>query len=187
MKDEVDGFTPGRAIPCCQLLARIVDPTTKEPLLCTITLTGAKSPNNVFTIYLTKPSAGTHIRINTANFNFMLVDNSLHNYAEPTSLPLSHIVESDHSDIYRKLELHAFKWRDIGRALGFLEGELENIQSNALLLTQSPPKSWLREMLRQWSQWAPRDSRGSSDFATRESLCSALLNVNLGQLAQQFS
>ena len=71
--------------------------------------------------------------------------------------------------------------------MGFLEGELKNIESDVKLMTQSPPKSWLREMLSQWLQWAPGDNRGSSGFATKESLRSALLNVDLGQLAQQFS
>ena len=94
--------------------------------------------------------------------------------------------DKDLSDIYKKLELQASRWRDIGSALGFLEGELENIQSNPMLLTQSPPKSWLREMLTQWLQWAPGDGRGSSGFATRSSLRAALLKVNLGQLARQF-
>ena len=63
---------------------------------------------------------------------------------------------------------------------------MNNIQSNLVLLTQSPPKSFLNEMLSQWLQWAPGDGRGSTDFATRESLRAALLRANLGQLAQQF-
>ena len=100
---------------------------------------------------------------------------------------LSRFDEHDHASLYLKLLLHADKWRDIGKALGFLEGELKNIQSDVILMTQSPPKSWLREMLSQWLQWAPGDNRGSSSFATKESLRSALLNVDLGQLAQQFS
>ena len=93
--------------------------------------------------------------------------------------------DRDHRDIYYKLELQASRWRDIGSALGFLEGELENIQRNLFLLMDSP-KSWLREMLTQWLQWAPGDGRGSTGFATRSSLHAALLKVNLGQLAQQF-
>ena len=75
---------------------------------------------------------------------------------------------------------------DIGDALGFEEGEITNIQSNPMLLTQSAPKSYLRELLRQWLQWAPGDGRGSTGFATRESLQAALLKANLGQLAEEF-
>ena len=54
-----------------------------------------------------------------------------------------------------------------------------------MLLTQAP-ESFLSEMLSQWLQWAPGDGRGSTGFATRESLRAALLKANLGQLAQQF-
>jgi hypothetical protein len=93
--------------------------------------------------------------------------------------------DSDHSDIYTKLAPHAAKWRDIGKGLGFKEGEMDNIQSHPMLLIQSPPKSYLREILSQWLQWAPGDGRGSAGFATRESLRAALLRANLGQLAQQ--
>ena len=62
---------------------------------------------------------------------------------------------------------------------------MDIIQSNPMLLTQSPPKSYLSEMLSQWLQWAPGDGRGSTGFATRESLLGSLLRANLGQLAQQ--
>ena len=92
---------------------------------------------------------------------------------------------SDYSDLYYKLEQHAAKWRDIGRALGFKEGEMDNIQSRPFL-TMLAPNSWLGEMLTQWLQWAPGDGRGSMGFATRDSLRAALLKTNLGQLAQQF-
>ena len=63
---------------------------------------------------------------------------------------------------------------------------MDNIQSNPMLLTQSAPKSYLREMLSQWLQWAPGDWRGSTGYASKESLRAALLRANLGQLAQQF-
>ena len=62
---------------------------------------------------------------------------------------------------------------------------MDNIQSNLVLLTQSPPKSFLREMLSQWLQWAPGDGRGSTGYATKESLHAALLRANLGQLAER--
>ena len=91
----------------------------------------------------------------------------------------------DHSAIYYKLEGHATKWRDIGRALGFTEGEMDNIQSRPLLM-QLAPNSWLGEMLIQWLEWAPGDGRGSEGFATKRALRVALLKANLGQLAQQF-
>ena len=102
------------------------------------------------------------------------------------STSATHLSDSDHSWIYKKLAPRAAKWRDIGRELGFKQEEMDNIQSNPMLLTQSPPQSWLSEMLSQWLQWAPGDGRGSTGFATRESLHAALLKANLGQLAQQF-
>jgi hypothetical protein len=94
--------------------------------------------------------------------------------------------DDDHSGIYNKLKDKAAKWRDIGKELGFKEGEMNSIQSDPMLLTQSAPKSYLREMLSQWLQWAPGDGRGSTGYASKESLRAALLRANLGQLAQQF-
>ena len=93
---------------------------------------------------------------------------------------------SDHNNIYTKLKDHAKDWREIGGALGFSEGELDNIQANHMLMTQSPPTSYLRKMLSQWLQWAPGDERGSIGYATMKSLKSALLKVNLGRLADRF-
>ena len=90
--------------------------------------------------------------------------------------------EDDHYSIYTKLAPHADKWRDIGRELGFKEGEM-NIIENVPKLMMQAPRSWLRQMLTQWLQWAPRDGRGSAGFATKESLHHALLKAGLGQLA----
>ena len=95
--------------------------------------------------------------------------------------------ESDYAEIYNILKPYASKWSDIGSALGFSEGELDNIQSNHTLLTQSPPMSHLREMLCQWLQWAPRDGRGSKSHATRESLVAALMKVPLGKPAEKIN
>jgi hypothetical protein len=84
--------------------------------------------------------------------------------------------------MYTNLAPYASKWRDIGRELGFIEGEMNNIESRPGLFGQAP-ESYLREMLSQWLQWAPGDRRGSTGFATRGSLRTALLKANLGQLA----
>ena len=72
-------------------------------------------------------------------------------------------------------------------ALGFREGELTNIESNPVLQTQTPPKSWLRKMLSQWLQWSPGDGRGSKGYATIKSLKEALSEANLGRLAEEFN
>ena len=57
---------------------------------------------------------------------------------------------------------------------------------NSPSLFMQAPKSFLREVLTQWLQWAPGDGRGSTSYATKESLHAALLKANLGQLAEQF-
>ena len=57
--------------------------------------------------------------------------------------------------------------------------------STPWLLTEAP-RSWLREMLTQWLEWAPGDGRGSTGYATKEALHAALLHANLGVVAQQF-
>ena len=95
------------------------------------------------------------------------------------------LTDKDHAHIYYKLRHHAASWRDIGRALGFKQGEMNNIRSNPMLIA-SAPNSYLEEMLTQWLEWAPGDGRGSVGFATKETLRVALLKANLGQLAQQF-
>ena len=65
-----------------------------------------------------------------------------------------------------------------------LKGELNVIENSPSLFMQAP-KSFLRDMLTQWLQWAPGDGRGSTGYATKKSLCAALLRANLGQLAEQ--
>lgn len=71
-------------------------------------------------------------------------------------------------------------------ALGFKDGELKLIQANPNLLLQNPPKSYLREMLSQWLQWAPGDPRGSDYCANIDKLKEALMGQNLAQLAKEF-
>ena len=120
----------------------------------------------------------------------------LYYVASCTIISYTHYTYSDdtrltninHDDVYTKLQAHASKWREIGGALGFSQPEMDTIQSNPMLLIESPPppKSYLRELLNQWLEWAPRDARGSTGVATKQSLQTALLKVNLGQLAQQF-
>ena len=96
------------------------------------------------------------------------------------------IAEEHHYIIYQKLVLYAAKWRDIGMALGFQSYELDTIQAKPMLLARAP-KSWLSEMLSQWLQWSPGDRRESKDYASVKSLKEALLEVNLGRLAEEFN
>ena len=92
--------------------------------------------------------------------------------------------ESHLPELLSKLNDHACSWRDIGMHLGFRKGELDNIAANQLLLSESP-KSWLKEMLSKWLQWAPGDSRGSNAFASMESLKCALDKSGLARTAHE--
>lgn len=107
----------------------------------------------------------------------------LYYYAATGDAPLN---ERDIQDIYQTLQPKAARWRDIGGALGFLQGELDGIQNDPMLMMQGAPGSWLMRMLSIWQQWAPGDGRGSTCYATRSSLRAALLKANLGQLANKF-
>ena len=88
-----------------------------------------------------------------------------------------------HRTLFTQLREHAAKWRIIGTHLGFHQGELDNIQSNPMLLTQGPPLSYLSELLSTWLQWAPGDGRGSKDFATLEALKDAVSQAGFGRTA----
>ena len=69
--------------------------------------------------------------------------------------------------LIKQLKKHASKWKEIGIHVGFLPGELNNIESRPNL-TSGAPLSWFMAMLEDWIQWAPGDSRGSTDYATLE-------------------
>ena len=99
-----------------------------------------------------------------------------------TSIDSKRLTESDMTVLLGKLESHAHRWRDIATHLSFQQTELDNIQARALLL-QGSPQSWLRAMLSEWLQWAPNDCRGSSSFATLDTLKDALNKSGLGATA----
>ncbi len=98
------------------------------------------------------------------------------------------LTESHLPQLELQLKNHACQWRDIGTYLGFRQGELDNIQSRAHL-QQGAPLSYLRSMLSEWFQWAPEDSRGSTQSCkcTLKSLRVALQKSNLGQTASLLS
>ena len=100
----------------------------------------------------------------------------------PSADEKSKLSECDLSTFLCKLNPHACKWREIGTHLGFRQGELDNIEHKPLLLNEGP-KAWLREMLREWLEWAPGDSRGSSSSASIECLKCALDKSGLAQTA----
>ena len=99
--------------------------------------------------------------------------------------PYRRLRDENHHVIYSKLADYADKWLYIGAELGFKHTELTIIQANPTLLLQSPPKSYLRQMLSQWLQWGPGDARGSPDFANSLMLHKALLKINLASVAYE--
>ena len=92
----------------------------------------------------------------------------------------------EEKDIFFLLNLmcsYSSRWEFIGLGLGFIQGELDNIKGNVLLI-HNAPKSFMKELLSQWCQWPVREH---SELPTVRCLCDTLRStvVGLGQLAAQ--
>ena len=85
----------------------------------------------------------------------------------------------DVNKLIAHLHKHAYKWREIGGALNFEQGELENISHAA----GNDPQQLLTKLLTEWSQWPTEDHPTDP---TLESLCKALRSgmVGLGKMAK---
>ena len=92
------------------------------------------------------------------------------------------LTENNHPALLEQLQVYSAKWKEIGSSLGFCLSELEEVQARPVLLATAP-RSWLSAMLAQWLQWAPGDSRGSTNFATLDALKTALNQAGLGVVA----
>ena len=92
------------------------------------------------------------------------------------------LTDLHHAPLLRQLQIHAARWKDIGTYLGFRQGELDNIQLNAQASANQTTRC-LSEMLNKWLQWAPGDTRGSTNFAILECLRNALRQAGLGATA----
>ena len=99
------------------------------------------------------------------------------------SHPSGRLFSDDYNWIRDKLRPHAHKWKEIAHGLGFLAAELKNIEADDSNRVNTP-FSYLYAMLDSWLQWAPRDDRGSRDYATVRSLSTAVDKAGLGVLAQ---
>lgn len=101
-------------------------------------------------------------------------------HAVATSIEIARVVDKDVGFLVGLLCTHAYKWNDIGLALGFLSGEIGNI---SCIYPPSPQKH-LTELLSQWAQWPtpahPQDP-------TVEAMCAALRSnlVGLGATANE--
>ena len=93
--------------------------------------------------------------------------------------PLSEI---HYSVLFDQLKKHAADWKLIGPHLGFTQSHLKIIEATPLLLPNAPI-SWLSQMLAQWLQSAPGDSRGSTGYANLASLRDALRKAGFGATA----
>ena len=92
--------------------------------------------------------------------------------------------EGDFTGIMDILRPHSFKWKSIGQGLGFTSPELSTIEATPSLFTGAPA-SFLSALLGGWMQWAPGDARGSKDYATLQSLHTAVSKAGLGVVAEQ--
>ena len=88
--------------------------------------------------------------------------------------------------LFQQLNSHASKWRLIGLHLGFLPGELSNIEARPSLF-QDAPVSYLGALLEESIQWAPGDCRGSTSFTTLDSLKAALIKAGLAAAANDLN
>ena len=99
--------------------------------------------------------------------------------ASTENMPLTN---HHHSVLIDQLKNHAPDWKFIGQHLGFTQPQLKIIETTPLLLLTAPT-SWLSEMLTQWLQSAPGDSRGSTGYANLATLRDALRKAGLGATA----
>ena len=90
-------------------------------------------------------------------------------------LPLT--VKDHHAVLCEILKPHATNWREIGQHLGFLPGDLDNIQAAPLLL-QTAPVSWMNVMLENFLQ----EREGGAKVSVLEA---ALNKAGLGVTASQ--
>ena len=87
--------------------------------------------------------------------------------------------ESDRDQLVRKTEKAAPKWKEIGRALGFRERELDCIPYRTTSHA-SPHVEYYSELLSQWLDWAPPEPHY---FPTLDRMVSALRVVGKERLA----
>jgi hypothetical protein len=80
----------------------------------------------------------------------------------------------------------AYKWRKIGTHLKFKQDELKNIEAKPSLVSDAP-ESYLSELISNWMEWAPGDSRGSTNYANLEDLKSAVSKAGFGVVAGELS
>ena len=86
----------------------------------------------------------------------------------------TNVMSDDVHFLMCSLHKHAYKWREIGAALSFHHGELENIIQT---FPRAAPQRLLTELLNQWSQWPTAEH---PQAPTMERLCDALRSGQVG-------
>ena len=91
---------------------------------------------------------------------------------------------------HKSMRIHGtykHRWRELGSKLGFSQQELDEIEEEEAKIP-SPFKEViedkLKKLLTNWLQWFPRDSRGTTCFATYTQLKKALIDAGLGDVAR---
>ena len=103
--------------------------------------------------------------------------------SNPAQLPVDEPLRDYHlRDIYGQLREYSAEWKRSGCELGFREGELSNIEARP---NNRTAEDSLRTMLSVWLQWAPRDGRHSTEYATLRALKRAVSNAGFGTTAEQ--
>ena len=95
---------------------------------------------------------------------------------------ITRLTKSHLSWLVQELSEHSASWMQIGAGLGFTHSELSIVRNTH---PGSDPKDCLRQMLSQWLEWAPGDSRGSTMSANLERLQIVLVSVNLTETAEK--
>jgi hypothetical protein len=80
----------------------------------------------------------------------------------------------------------AEKWETIAQNLGFEQHEIASIKADPMKLMNAP-ESYMAAVIGKWSQWAPRDARGSKDYATLEALKAAVDSAGYSIVANKMT
>ena len=84
--------------------------------------------------------------------------------------------DEDHEHLFRRVRNASARWRNIGSALGFTHGQLEDIVQTRALHTN---EHYMCELLSRWLRWAPPNH----SWPCKEDLATALRSVGEERVA----
>lgn len=100
------------------------------------------------------------------------------------NLPSDILQRNSHPLLLKQLSHQSSSWRGIGIQLGFHPGELDTIEHKPANTTGGPT-ACLSAMLSNWLEWAPKDNRGSKQYATLGALKVAVDQAGFGRTAME--